>query len=293
MKVIRRRTPASLVLVHQRIIHLCSVFDINEKSLIQNINKGKGQRLDTTTQKIQNYHCPSVKRNMTLQGANVTSFYVDMGELNHEGTRQGCVTYDNEEQDSNGTTIISPTTFVDLGASTAATTIPIITNTGTATTTAITGRLDLTTGKCFDTVRHQIKQYRAELQGEYSVIIFSVGIWESDKAWECRKPYSADLSVVEVYKLLDYLHTHVASPSLYIIWKLHGPSDHPKHHQFDIRDNSIAAGVRDWFAKKTKGKQQQQHYHGTSNNKNNATGTQSLASSPSVLFIPPLLPIWH
>jgi len=268
-----------------------SVFDINKKSLNRNINKGKGQRLVTTLQKLQSYHCAPVKRNMTLQGANVTSFYRDMGELNHEGTRQGCVTYDNKEQDSNGTTIISPTTFADLGAFTTATTIPI-TTTGTATTTAITGRLDLTGGFCFDTVRHQIKQYRAELQGEYSVIIFSVGIWESQKAWDCRKPYSADLSVVEVYKLLDYLHTHVASPSLYIIWKLHGPSDHPKHSQFDNRDNSIAAGIRDWFAKKTKGKQQQQqhYYHGNSNKKNNATGTQSLASSPSVLFIPPLLP---
>ena len=60
-------------------------------------------------------------------------------------------------------------------------------------------------------------------QREYSIVILSLGIWHVARSWDCRTGNDTETSSYVLVELLNALKL-VSSPSLYIIWKTHGPS---------------------------------------------------------------------
>jgi len=120
--------------------------------------------------------------------------------------------------------------------------------TATSTTTN-TGKFDYADAKCLLNIRPLLDYYNDLIRNEYSVLVFSVGVWEVLRPDECQNKFPENTTNV-----LEYLEKHWASPNLYIVWKLHGPNDfHWKSGRrgtqkvLTQRDVRIATEIRNWF----------------------------------------------
>ena len=91
------------------------------------------------------------------------------------------------------------------------------------------------------------KKYAELLKRKYSVLVISAGSWESARPLTCRRVNETDKGVT--LDLLDFLFQEVSGPSLFVIWKTHGPrADGERTAKMEAIDQSIVTAARSWFA---------------------------------------------
>lgn len=159
-------------------------------------------------------HCPARRQK---------AFVKDAGQV--KGTDQNCF--------SNSTTMDTNETDIDKSWSSKA------------------GKFDLGVyAGCYDRLLDNLKNYTELLQPEYSVLVISGGIWESVRPWDCRRANETDEGVSShALDLLDFLFQEVSGPSLFVIWKTHGPqADDQRNAKMEAIDQSIVTAARSWFA---------------------------------------------
>ena len=106
----------------------------------------------------------------------------------------------------------------------------------------VTGKFDVMINACFSLTLSSLKEHKELIEREYSVVILSQGIWEVTRPWDCRIPnVTAATLVVAVLENLRAL----SGPSLFVIWKTHGP--HPNHKNTQTLGEGIITAIRTWF----------------------------------------------
>jgi len=99
---------------------------------------------------------------------------------------------------------------------------------------------------CFNGYSTKIRTISSFLQREYSVIILSLGIWEVDRAWDCRSANKTETPAFLLNTLLDTLEL-LSGSSLYIIWKTNGPSQLESGNR-GKGTIALIKNAQDWFA---------------------------------------------
>jgi hypothetical protein len=161
--------------------------------LNKNINKGKG-----ANGKIAR-HCPA---RIIPEPEETNEMFIDLGQVS--GTDQNCSIATTEKQPIPDGSPWSTFAMEDQA----------------------TGKFDAMNSACLSSTLSSLKEYKELIEREYSVVILSQGIWEVVRSWDCRTPnVTAATLVVEVLENLRAL----SGPSLFVIWKTHGP--HPNHQK--------------------------------------------------------------
>ena len=102
------------------------------------------------------------------------------------------------------------------------------------------GKFDYAGSVCYNGVQpFLLDKYRKVFKREYSVLVFSIGIWEVFRPWDCGN------GSTDVWDLLDNLR-NFSSPSLFVVWKTFGPNGKPGGK--DAIYNALNNRTRDWFA---------------------------------------------
>ena len=83
------------------------------------------------------------------------------------------------------------------------------------------------------------------LSDEYDVVMISLGLWESYRNWDCRRPNITDGE--RLVHALDSLK-RISSTKLSIIWKTPGISSDAKHTQ-NVQLEVFNERIRTWFQK--------------------------------------------
>lgn len=173
------------------------------------INRGKRGPVDQ-------FHCP-------VREAPDTPHFADLGQV--KGTDQNCYTK-TAAMDENG--FWSNFSLQDQ-----------------------TGKFDLSSSACLKGILSTIKEYKKEYEHEYSVLIISSGIWEVIRPWDCKgtnESVSHEAISKRQEDLLDFL-LEFSGPSMFVIYKTHGPSKHQNGEQVRI-EQGLVNRSRDWFGEK-------------------------------------------
>ena len=105
-----------------------------------------------------------------------------------------------------------------------------------------TGKFDMMITNYFSSTLSRLKEHKELLEREYSVVILSQGTWETVRRHLCKVPnVTAATMVVEVLESLRAL----SGPSLFVIWKTHGPDF--QHPNTPFLGDEVIAAVRNWF----------------------------------------------
>ena len=174
-----------------------------------NINKGKRHRGKIPS------HCPA---RIIPEPEETNKMFADLGQVS--GTDQNCSVATTEKQP-----ILDGSPWSRFSMENQA-----------------TGKFDLMYSMCFDKTKPKLKEKKEVLEREYSVMIFSLGIWEVVRPLDCRIPnVTAATVVVEVLENLRAL----SGPSLFVIWKTHGP--HLNHSNTPTLGKGIISAIHTWF----------------------------------------------
>ena len=124
----------------------------------------------------------------------------------------------------------------------------------TCNTTVKIGKLDfIDSGNYIDSACY--KQVIADLLlpnmtallHRYSVVVFSLGVWEVVRAWDCHSANATETANFVLTHLLEDLNA-VSSSQLFIIWKTHGSSATEEDNQQQRNSTlKLAQTATDWF----------------------------------------------
>ncbi len=163
-------------------------------------------------------HCPARRQSEESDG-----FILDLGQV--KGTDQNCY--------ANATGM--STNEADIGKS----------------WSNKTGKFDLGfKGGCFTRFMYPMKTHIDLMKREYSILVISAGIHESERPQLCQNATESDEVVAShALDLLDFLFQEVSGPSLFVIWKTHGTKSNDQSNAKTKRiDQSIVTAARSWFA---------------------------------------------
>ena len=182
--------------------------------LSKNINKGKRGPAE--------FHCPARRQSKDL--------FTDLGQV--RGTDQNC-------HATNATTVMLNNTDVDQSWSN-------LNLHNKAGKFDLWNRLD-----CYDALMSKLKNHTELFEREYSILVVSGGVWESIRPHVCKRANETNKGIVShALDLLDFFHA-VSGPSLFVIWKTHGPmSDDQRTARMDQIDQSLVTAARGWFIEK-------------------------------------------
>ena len=121
----------------------------------------------------------------------------------------------------------------------------------TCNTTATIGKLDFIPSACYkQVIADLLLPNMTALLRRYSVVVFSLGVWEVARAWDCRSANATETANFVLTHLLEDLNA-VSSSQLFIIWKTHGSSATEEDNQQQRNSTlKLAQTATDWFQRR-------------------------------------------
>lgn len=109
------------------------------------------------------------------------------------------------------------------------------------------GAYDFIRRNCFTDVAFLLNSTHQRLLNDYSTIVFSLGVWDSVRPWDCGRR-----DAEYVTELLDLIQEKLAAKNqhLQIIWKLHAGAGNEQAGQRGMTA-AVQGHVRAWFAAAT------------------------------------------